>query len=139
MKNKAFLSILEQLCMIFVFAAACAVCLRIFSIANEISQDTEALDQAVAAAQYTAELLKSSRGDLDACAEELSGVVDGDMLTVCYDSSGIPTAHGADFDFQLVAVKTEPPHSLTECAQVSVMRDGAAIFTLHVVWQTDGP
>ena len=74
MKNRAFLSILEQLCMILIFAVVAAVCLRVFSLANEISKDRDRLDRAVITAQYTAELLKSSKGDLEACADALAPV-----------------------------------------------------------------
>ena len=76
MKNKAFLSILEQLCMILIFAIASAVCLRVFYSANNISKSRDTLDQAVIAAQNTAELIKSTKGDLQACAAKLEGIYD---------------------------------------------------------------
>lgn len=139
MKNKAFLSILEQLCMILVFAAASAICLRVFSLANEISQNRDALDKAVAAAQYTAELLKSSSGDFESCAKELSGQWNDEILTVICDASGAPSDSESEEYFHLTVLKTDPPHPLTEQAQITVSQNDAVIYTLSVVWQTDDP
>lgn len=137
MKNRAFLSILEQLCMILIFAVVAAVCLRVFSLANEISKDRDRLDRAVITAQYTAELLKSSKGDLEACADALSGSVDGNTLTVFCDSSGQPSDAGTKEYFKLVAVKTASSHPYTERAQITVIGDGETVFSVDVVWQTE--
>lgn len=139
MKNKAFLSILEQLCMILIFAAASAICLRVFSLANEISQNRDALDKAVVAAQYTAELLKSSSGDFEICAKELSGQTSDDILTVLYNSDGSPINSGSEEYFKLTAVKTVAPHNLTECAQITVTQSDTVIYSLCVIWQAENP
>ncbi len=59
MKNKAFLSLLEQLTMVLTFSLAAAWCLLIFLRADQISQETARRDEAVFLAQNTAEALKA--------------------------------------------------------------------------------
>ena len=139
MKNRAFLSILEQLCMILVFAAVAAVCLRVFSYADEKSKDRNMLDHAVITAQYTAELLKSTKGDLEACAETLSGTFDGDTLTVFCDMQGQPIASEQPESYKLIATKDPSPHKYTGGAQITVIGNGETVFSLNVVWQTESP
>lgn len=138
MKNKAFLSILEQLCMILIFAIACAICLRVFSLANEISKDRDSLDQAVIAAQNAAELLKSNKGDLQECAQELLGNAVENTLTVFYNSKGEAVDNETDSYFSLVATKKTSQHSFAESAQITIIQNNKTIFELDVVWQSGG-
>ena len=139
MKNRAFLSILEQLCMILIFASVAAVCLRVFAYAHEKSKDRDMLDHAVFTAQYTAELLKSTKGDLEACAETLSGITDGDTLTVFYDIQGQPLESEQPESYKLIAVMDPSPHIYTGGAQITVIGNGETVFLLNVVWQTEKP
>ena len=138
MKNKAFLSILEQLCMILIFAIVAAICLRAFSFANSISQDRKALDQAVIAAQNTAEVLKSNQGDFEASAAELLGSVENKCLVIHYNESGLPTAEEANAHFKLIADLQASSHPLTECARIQVVKNSSVIYELSVTWQAGG-
>ncbi len=138
MKNKAFLPILEQLLMIFIFFVACAICLRVFSLANQMSKDRDSLDRAVVAAQNAAELIKSNGGDFAACAQALSGTSDGDTLTVFYDAKGSPVDNESKASLKLVITKTDPPNSLTERARILVTKNKKTIYTLDIIWQTEG-
>ena len=138
MKNKAFLSILEQICMILVFVIAAALCLRGFSLANKKSRDRDTLDMSVTAAQNTAEVLKSNKGDLSLCADVLSGSANEDTLTVLYDEDGHPTKDGDKEYFKLIAVKQEGEHPLTESALIRVISGDETVFELTVVWAKGG-
>ena len=138
MKNRAFLSILEQLCMILIFAVAAAICLRAFSLANSISRDREVLDQAVIAAQNTAEVLKSNKGDFVASAAKLSGSNENASLVIRYGEDGLPTSDEANVHFKLIADMHTSPHPLTECARIQVIQNDSVIYELTVAWQTGG-
>lgn len=138
MKNKAFLPILEQLCMIFIFAVACAVCLSVFSFANKISRDRDSLDKSVIIAQNAAELLKSNKGDLQACAQILSGNADEDSLVVFYDKDGLPVDNNDAAYLMLSATIKDAPNELTRSAEIEVTRNGETVFELEILWQAGG-
>ena len=59
MKRKASLLLMEQLVMVLVFAAAAALCLRLFAGAHTISVRNGQRDEALWIAQNTAEQLKA--------------------------------------------------------------------------------
>ena len=63
MKEHSFPVILEQVCMVLVFAVAAAICLRVFAAADRISQENECMSKAVLFVQNTAEQLKGCNGD----------------------------------------------------------------------------
>ena len=64
MKNKSLLTVIELTVMILFFALAAAVCVRGFVWADQRSMRNASRDYAVLQAECTAELIKSSRGDL---------------------------------------------------------------------------
>lgn len=137
MKNKAFLPILEQLVMILIFSVACVVCLRVFSLANQISQDRDSLDKAVVITQNAAEILKSNDGDLITCAQILSGNTDDEKLTVFYDADGKTVESLSKAYFILAVIKSNSPNDLTECAQIRVTQNGKTVYELEILWQTE--
>ena len=65
MKNRASLSLMEQLIMILVFALSATLCLQGFAAADRISQKTGQVDHAIHHVQNTAELLKAHSGNID--------------------------------------------------------------------------
>ena len=138
MKNRAFLSILEQILMILIFALAASLCLRGFFLANTVSKDREVLDLAVFSAQNTAETLKSTKGDLICSAEKLSGNATDNKLTVFYDSDGNAVKSEKDACYTLTAVKTADGGALVESAHISVVYKSEIIFEIDAVWQKGG-
>ena len=64
MKNKAPLSLMEQLIMLLIFALAAALCLQIFVLSNQVSRRCEAQSHAVTNVQNVAEAMKAYNGDL---------------------------------------------------------------------------
>ena len=60
MKQKTFVPLMEQICMICIFALAAALCLQGFALANKISEDRHAKDCALISAQNAAEILKEA-------------------------------------------------------------------------------
>ena len=58
MKNKAPLTMIEQVIMLLVFTLAAALCLQAFTAANQSSKAYAARDRAATQAQSTAEALK---------------------------------------------------------------------------------
>ncbi|MBR7149713.1 MAG: hypothetical protein IKD01_01685 [Oscillospiraceae bacterium] len=63
MKSKSTLVLMELTVMILVFALASAVCMRSFAAAENISQQSAALDRAVLEAQQAAEAMKAGNTD----------------------------------------------------------------------------
>lgn len=137
MKNKAFLPILEQLIMILIFAVACVICLRVFLLANQISQDRDSLDQAVVITQNAAEILKSNHGDLYPCAQLLGGNADDESLTIFYDSDQNCVDRESEAYLVLTITKTDSQNSMTECAQIRVTQNDKVIYELKILWQTE--
>ena len=74
MKSKAPLAMIEQIVMVLVFALAAAVCLRAFSWAGTLSQQTDAEGQVLLRAESAAEVLKSYHGDYAAAMSHLGGI-----------------------------------------------------------------
>lgn len=62
MKNRAVLSLMEQILMVLVFAVAAAICLRVFTVADRMSKDAASVDAAYLLAQNAAEEIKNTRG-----------------------------------------------------------------------------
>ncbi|MEE1357156.1 MAG: hypothetical protein UHG68_06290 [Clostridia bacterium] len=137
MKNKAFLPLLEQLCMILIFSIACTICLQVFLHADNISKDRDSQDEAVVIAQNAAELLKGNGGDLNACAQALSGISDEGTLIVFYDKKCSPVDNESNAELKLIVTKKETSSDLIECAQVEVIKNAKTIFELEVYWQAE--
>lgn len=135
MKNRSFLSILEQLCMILIFAIAAALCLRGFSFANDISRDRDLLDHAVVSAQNAAEVIKSTKGDLLSVSNTLCGSINEGSLTVFYDENGFPTNDGSTSAYKLTVTPINSAHPLTGSASIIITQNTDVIFDLTVIWQ----
>ena len=126
MRNRSVLALLEQALMVLVFAAAAALCLRIFVWADVRSADNAVRDRAVLAAERAAETLKSCRGDTAAAAELLGGVRDGETWRL-----PLPDGGGT------VEVRLCPPRLafLGEAAVTAFAPDGRELIRLSVSWQ----
>ena len=61
---------IEFLIMLLVFAILSALCLGIFSHANDISRETEMRDLAIVEAQNAAELISYHKGEIDSAGLE---------------------------------------------------------------------
>ena len=108
MKSKASLLLMEQLVLLLVFAAAAALCLRIFVHADMISKQTARRDEAVIMAQNAAEMLKST-GDPQLARQMFT---DEELkMEILEEDSGIPgfsTVKIAIFDenIEIFALRT---------------------------------
>jgi len=112
-KNRAILTLIEQLVMILVFALAAAICLRAFASASQISRDSADLDRAMVIAQNAAETIKAT-GELPE---------DTEIEDYLLRATPLPTQ-----------IK-----GLAE-AEIKVLRieDGTPLFHLTVAWQEVG-
>ena len=136
MRNRSFLLLMEQICMIAVFAVAAAICLRGFASANKISQERNTLDSSVALAQDTCEILKHTKGDIKTAAQILGGHIKESVLFVYYDQDKKTTDPTA-----AVYVVKASPKTLDEdlgASVVEVYSDDRLIYDLTVAWQTGG-
>lgn len=137
MKHKVFLPLLEQIIMIGLFAIVAVICLQGFALSNRISTEQAIQDQAVVAAQNTAETLKSTHGDLSAAASLLSGKVIDDSLIILYDSQGKPTLDADAEEFRVCAQITESSDELLGSSIIQIIYRDEIIYSLTVGWQKD--
>lgn len=134
MKSKAFLPLFELIIMIGIFAAAAAVCLDAFAKADGISRAAKDLDHAVEAAENAAEMIKYTRGDLDAAAELLSGKTRAGSVVICFDADWNPTdAENAIFRIDAVNYEGE----LLGKTDIHVYSGKDLIYELTVGWQKE--
>lgn len=134
MKNKAFLPLFELIIMIGIFAAAAAVCLSVFTKADTVSRRAEDLDRAVEAAENAAEIIKYTRGDLDAAAELLSGRTRSGSVFVCFDADwNLTDPENAVFRVDAVNYESE----LLGKTDVLVYEGKRLIYELTVGWQKE--
>ena len=132
MKNKSYLLLLEQMCMILVFALAAALTLQGFALSGEMIRESRTLESASLAAQNMAEILKQSEGDLACAAEMLGGTADSAARRViCTDKEN---------RFTLTAELTDTDNPLLGAAQIRAEgADGGTIYSLRVCWQRRDP
>lgn len=83
--GKSGLLMLELLLSVGIFAFCAAVCVGLFVKADAVSQESAALDRAVAEAQNVAELFRSTGGDVAETAALADGWVEQGLLRVAYD------------------------------------------------------
>ena len=134
MRSRSPLILMEQLLMVLVFALAAAVCLRAFALADRLSRQYTALDQAVIAAESTAEVLKGCRGDYQEAAARLRGVWDGSTLGVQYDENWQRTSGQAAY--VVLALPADSGEAGLGIAQVLVYTaEGELLCGLTPVWQ----
>ena len=129
MKNKAPLSLLEQLLMLLVFALAAAICLQVFVKADSISRQTSRLDRAVVLAQNGAEVVKATKGDWETAALYLDAQISDGSLVARHD------------DLTLQILPETDPVSALPMAWVTVTETHTenTLFSLTVCWQEVAP
>lgn len=113
MKNKAVLSLMEQVIMILVFAVAAAICLRVFMHADSVSQTSSLTDSAYLMAQNAAEMIKNSSGEI---LEEGNYVLDSEGLV-------------------LKAELLETENKYLGAAEITVFRGEEILCEIPVRWQ----
>jgi type II secretory pathway pseudopilin PulG len=137
MKNRTFLSLLEQITMIAIFAIAATICVRIFFKANSISEDRQRLDQATLVAQNAGETLKYASGDFSQVASLLNGTSDENSVTVFYNNNWVQTEQQDHATFQLFIRRQPSDTPQLGKANVSVKHRDKVIFFITVAWQED--
>lgn len=112
MRNKASLSLMEQLVMLLVFSLAAALCLGVFARAQSVSQETVHRETAAQIAQNGAEWLKSG-----GALEELSVPQGYTARLICRDSAVPGLRKG----------------------EIEVCFAGEPVFSLETAWQEVSP
>lgn len=112
MRNKASLSLMEQLVMILVFSLAAALCLGVFARADQISKTTQHRETAAQIAQNGAELLKSGA-----------------------KWESLPLPEGYTAQLQMVDGNIRG----LQMAEIQVSYGPEMVFALQTAWQEDLP
>ena len=135
MKNKAPLTLMEQLTMILVFALAAAVCLRLFALANTMSVNAADQDQAVMKVQNAAETLKLFQGDFERFVETCGGEQTSTGWKIGYDENWEPVAEKTP-TYAVEAIEFDDQIPLLRTATVTAnARNGKQLFQINVSWQ----
>lgn len=125
MKNRTALALVEQVIMLLVLAVAAALCLQAFAWADSQSAHYVRQDEAMRQAQTAAEVLKSTRGDLDAAAEILDGYLEEGALVVPPEENGLC----------LTANLRDSGSAHLGMALIQVWYDEEVLTELTVCWQ----
>jgi len=135
MRNRSLLPLMEQICMIAVFALAAALCLQSFTLANRISNDQINKDHAVIMAQNAAEVLKSVSGDFDEACAIHGGSHHGSNWYISYDGDWNPLTSRDGEVYSVQAFHRETGDPFLGSATIYVQQDGEILYTLTVGWQ----
>ena len=134
MKNKAPLSLMEQLVMLLIFALAAALCLQVFVLSAQMSRRCEATDHAITAVQNAAETLKATGGDFQHCKSLLGGTVENGIWQIRYDEHWTETEAGAPYCLTVTELATGNPY--LGSAEISARTEsGDVLFCTTVSWQ----
>ena len=135
MRSRSPLVLMEQLVMVLVFALAAALCLQAFVLSDRISDENEAVDQAVLLAQNAAETVKSCSGDLAQVAFLLGGSAAQDAWCGWYDAEGQMLDSAEEAAFRVELVPMDSGVAGLGQAEVVVLREEKPLFALTVAWQ----
>lgn len=127
MKNKAPLSLMEQIIMLLVLAVAAVLCLQVFLWADRQADQSRLLDEALQQVQSTAEVLKATQGDLTAAA----GIAGGQVL----DGQWLLSAE----NYTISVTPQNSGNALLGTAEILAEADGEALTALTVCWQEVAP
>ena len=134
MKNKAPLSLMEQLVMLLVFSLAAALCLQVFVLSAQISRRCEARDRAVTEVQNAAEALKVSGGDLQRCADLLGGIAEDGCWELRFDENWEAALSGGAYCLTAEVLPAEYP-ALGSAEVTARTASGEELFGVTVCWQ----
>ena len=134
MKNKAPLSLMEQIIMLLVFALAAALCLQMFVLSGQMSRRLEKQDRAVTLVQNTAETVKLCGGDAEEYAKLLSAEEQDGIFAVGYDAewNHVSAEHA---EYLITVEQTSAEGDLLGTAEVSAVQDGEELFGVTISWQ----
>ncbi len=133
MKNKSILAMIEHIVMLLVFALATTVFLRMFALAENLSQKYEATDRAMLLAQNTAEYIK--RNGIQGFVEQTGAVAGGENTwEVFYDKNWEMTSESSGKYVLTVVCGAESEYLFR--AEVIIFTDTEEeLFCLPVVGQ----
>ena len=139
MKNKAPLSLMEQLVMLLVFALAAVLCLQVYVLSGQVSRHCEVRDQAVTLVQNTAESVKASRGDASQYPRLLGGSGDADRWCICYDEDWKQTAPETSCYRLLICAEDTGLPTLGRASVSAMTESGEPLFSVAIAWQEVAP
>ena len=135
MKNKAPLSLMEQLIMLLVFALSAALCLQIYVFSAHISRRSEATGHAVTAVQNTAESVKFCRGNVSRYPQLLGGTGTSQQWEIGYNENWEKTsAPQAAYRILITPEVTSLP-ALGRASVTAVTKTDEVLFSVSVSWQ----
>lgn len=135
MKNKAPLSLMEQLVMLLVFALSAALCLQIYVLSGQISRRCEAQGHAVSTVQNTAETVKFCLGDVSRYPQLLGGTGTSRQWEIGYDENWEQTP-SRQAVYRILVIPESPSLPTLGSASVTAMtKTDEVLFSVCVSWQ----
>ena len=133
MRNKTTLILMEQACMLLVFALAAVLCLRAFVWSDTASKESVKRDRALLEAQNVAESVKGRQGDFSAVGRLCGGRWEEDAGWILYDANWEETQEKPVYTLR--CVRTQEETEYLEGALVEVLEGERTLASLRVVWQ----
>lgn len=129
---KSSLFLMEMMVVILFFALTSAICVHLFVQSYQSAKHSEALTNGVLQAQSTAEVYKSTAGDLGQTATLLGAAWSADKeLTLAYDAHWQPTEEDAAAAY--VLTMSESQGTAVPTAEVLISAaDGSEVYRLSV-------
>ena len=135
MKNKAPLSLMEQLIMLLIFALAAALCLQIFVLSDQISRRCEAQSHAVTNVQNVAEAMKAYKGDLSRYSPYITPTETSVPMQLGFDAQWQETNPEQAF-YRIVISPQNPKIPGLGQAEISARTEkDDELFCITVCWQ----
>lgn len=135
MKNKAPLSLMEQLVMLLVFALSAALCLQIYVLSEQISHRCEAQAHAVTAVQNTAESVKFCRGNVSQYPHLLGGSGTSQQWEIGYDHNWTAVSTGQTAYRVVITPESTPLPTLGKAVITAMTEAEDILFSVTVSWQ----
>lgn len=133
MRNKASLTLIEQVVMLLVLSVAAALCLRAFVWADTGSVAGAERDRALLQAQNAAEILKGCRGNWEQAAQIAGGEWNGSVWQLCWDENWQETTD--DGTYVLLVSPVDGGIKYLSGAQVEILKGERVLASLMVSWQ----
>ena len=135
MKNKSTLLLLEIGIMLLVFALGSALCLNLFTHADNISQSSYNLDTASRHAQNIAEVLKSTHGDFEKAADILGIEYSASAFQIGFDKNWTVCNSDPHFLISVFGLCSDTEEMCQAKITVTEKGKSSPLFTIAASWQ----
>lgn len=136
-RSKNPLALMEQVIMILVFAMAAAICVKAFVTARNMSVQSVQRSHASSICQTAADVIKSTRGDIDSLCDYFDVCIEKEVLRAYYDDEW-KMSDKAEASFCLCIIIDDKDECLGIATISMIGMDEEVIFEMETAWQKGG-